>query len=135
MLKAITHTSSAGDKVVELVAWLERGAISVEEELLEALSAAPLPRKGANPAGKPAPAAGAEQALFDILRAALCLPLLYASIMADTQHSPGQWHGMTRCPVWQMLQSCAGVMCLQMQLTFHCPCHCWGVQLRRHGRP
>ena len=65
----------AGDKIVELVAWLEKGGISVEEELLEAVSAAPLPRKGANPAAKPAPAAGTHQASIDMLLAALCLPV------------------------------------------------------------
>ena len=49
----------AGDKIAELVAWLEKGEITAEEELLEALAAAPLPRKGANTASKSAPGAGA----------------------------------------------------------------------------
>ena len=76
------HASFAGDKIVELVAWLEKGGVSVEEELLEALSAAPLPRKGAQPAAKPAPAAGAGQASLNVLVSALCLPLLQGPIMA-----------------------------------------------------
>ncbi len=52
----------AGDKIVELVTWLEKGEISAEEDLLEALAAAPLPRKGASAASKPAPVAGAHGA-------------------------------------------------------------------------
>ncbi len=52
----------AGDEIVELVAWLEKGEISAEEDLLEALAGAPLPRKGASAASKSAPAAGAHRA-------------------------------------------------------------------------
>ena len=55
----ITGMFCAGDKIVELVAWLEKGEISAEEDLLEALAAAPLPRKGASAASKSASAAGA----------------------------------------------------------------------------
>ena len=51
--------SHAGDKIAELVAWLEKGEITAEEELLEALAAAPLPRKGANAASKSTTGAGA----------------------------------------------------------------------------
>ena len=90
-------TSLAGDKIVELVAWLEKGGISTEEELLEALSAAPLPRKGAQPAAKPAPAAGADQASSGVLMAAMSLQLLQAVIMAIMQQCLGPWHGMLPC--------------------------------------
>ena len=116
--KAMLHTSLAGDKIVELVAWLEKGGISTEEELLEALSAAPLPRKGAQPAAKPAPAAGADQASSGVLIAAMslrCYRLLSWLICSNA------WgHGTACCPARQMLQSCADVMCLQMQLNSHC---------------
>lgn len=44
------------------MAWLESGEITVEEDLLEALSSAPLPRKGAAAASKPAPTAGVQAA-------------------------------------------------------------------------
>ena len=91
------HTSLAGDKIVEVVAWLEKGGISTEEELLEALSAAPLPRKGAQPAAKPAPAAGADQASSGVLIAAMSLRLLQAVIMAIMQQCLGPWHGMLPC--------------------------------------
>ena len=48
----------AGDKILELVAWLEKGEISAEEDLLQALAAAPLPRKGTGATAKSAPCAG-----------------------------------------------------------------------------
>jgi len=49
-----------GDKIIELVLWLEKSEITAEKDLLEALSAAPLPRKGTNAASKSAPVAGSQ---------------------------------------------------------------------------
>ena len=70
----------AGDKILELVAWLEKGEISTEEDPLEALAAAPLPRKGTSTAAKSALASGrhrSDSAACDYLFQSACTGFLH----------------------------------------------------------
>ena len=128
--KAMLHTSLAGDKIVELVAWLEKGGISTEEELLEALVCG-------------SPAAQGRPTSRQACSSCRCRPgfIWCADSCNEPSTATGCYHGYYAAMLGAMAWHAAlyGRCCRAVLMSCACRCsrprtalqHCCGARLRR----